>query len=789
MKQIFNLILFLACAGKMVASDNTQKIRGTITDKQSQSAIIGATIVIVNGDANQGTRSNEKGQFEIDNVKPGRYELKVTYLGYKDLTIPNIVVSSGKETILDISLEENVRNLKGATIKANLKNRTVNDLASISARTFSMEEVNRYAGGRSDPGRLASNFAGVSTPDDSRNDIVIRGNSPTGVLWRIEGMNVPNPNHFATIGTTGGPVSALNTNMLKNSDFMTSAFPAEYGNANAGVFDIGFRKGNTEKREHTIQFGMLTGLEAMTEGPIKKGSGASYLLAYRYSFTGIAQAIGLNVGTAATPFYQDLTLKLNTGDTKLGRFTLFALGGKSKIEFLHDKIDTTDLFADPTMDSYFTSDIAVAGLKHFIKVSDKSYFNSIIGATYAGSNYLQDSISKMEGTAGRMIENKAIRTNYNVMTSFHSKVNTKLFIKIGAQAELMNLNLKFKTRQNMPDWKQVWDFNDLTTLLQGYAHAKYSFSERLTLNAGIHSQFLTLNNSVSIEPRVAFKYALSNKSSLSLGYGAHSQMQPTDVYFLRTINAQGQYETTNKDLGFTRSQHFVLGYDLLPIKDWRIKTEVYYQALSNVPVSPLAGSYSMLNAGASFFPNDEGNLVNTGTGTNYGVELTIEKFFSKGYYGLMTATIYESKYKGSDLIERNTGFNGKYVFNVLAGKELKLGKAKRNTLFADIKLTNAGGRYFTPLDLQASQLKKQQVLMGDAYSFTMRNPNYFRIDFKAGFTYNSKKRKISHSFFFDVQNITNHKNVFAQRYNPVTNTVNTSYQIGTFPNFMYKMQF
>lgn len=105
-----------------------------------------------------------------------------------------------------------------------------------------MEEVNRYAGGRSDAARLASNFAGVSTPDDSRNDIVIRGNSPTGVLWRIEGMNVPNLNHFATIGTTGGPVSALNTNMLRNSDFMTSAFPAEYGNANAGVFDIGFRK-------------------------------------------------------------------------------------------------------------------------------------------------------------------------------------------------------------------------------------------------------------------------------------------------------------------------------------------------------------------------------------------------------------------------------------------------------------------------------------------------------------------------------------------------------------------
>ena len=153
-----------------------------------------------------------------------------------------------------------------------------------------MEEVNRYAGGRSDPSRLAANFAGVSSPDDSRNDIVIRGNSPTGVLWRIEGLNVPNPNHFSTIGTTGGPFSAINTNVLKNSDFFTSAFPSEYGNANAGVFDLGFRSGNSDKREHTIQFGALTGLEAMTEGPINKSKGSSYLIAYRYSFTGIPRA-------------------------------------------------------------------------------------------------------------------------------------------------------------------------------------------------------------------------------------------------------------------------------------------------------------------------------------------------------------------------------------------------------------------------------------------------------------------------------------------------------------------
>ncbi|NBX81347.1 MAG: hypothetical protein EBQ94_13420, partial [Flavobacteriales bacterium] len=175
----------------------------------------------------------------------------------------------GKQLDLEILMEESVTNMKEVNISAK-KNGMNNELTSVSGRSFSMEEVNRYAGGRSDPARLAANFAGVSSPDDSRNDLIIRGNSPVGVLWRVEGLSIPNPNHFSTIGTTGGSVSAINTNLLRNSDFMTSAFPAEYGNANAGVFDLGFRNGNSDKREHTFQFGAITGIEFTTEGPIKK---------------------------------------------------------------------------------------------------------------------------------------------------------------------------------------------------------------------------------------------------------------------------------------------------------------------------------------------------------------------------------------------------------------------------------------------------------------------------------------------------------------------------------------
>jgi hypothetical protein len=618
---------------------------------------------------------------------------------------------------------------------------------------------------------------------------VIRGNSPTGVLWRIEGLNIPNPNHFSTVGTTGGPVSAINTNVLKNSDFFTSAFPSEYGNANAGVFDLGFRNGNSERYENTIQIGALTGLEAMTEGPINKDNGSSYLIAYRYAFTGVAQSMGINVGTTATPFYQDISFKFNSGNTKLGKFTLFGLGGKSNITFKHDDVDSTDLFADPTSDSYFMSDLGLVGLKHFIRVCEKSYVSTVIGSSYAASYFNQDTVSKSDNLATRILENKTTRVHYNMNTSYNSKINSRLFVKVGVIAEIMNLDLMYRNRRYTPTWNEIWDFNDYTQLYQTYGHVKYNINDKLTLNLGMHGQFLALNNTTSMEPRAGIKYQLNQKSSINAGYGLHSQMQPTDVYFYRALNADGTYDQSNKDLGFTKSHHFVIGYDVLPVKDWRIKSEVYYQMLFNVPVTEKESSFSMLNTGASFAPNEQGHLKNEGTGTNYGAELTIEKFFSKGYYGLITGTIYESKYKGSDHVERNTAFNGKFVYNVLIGKEFKIGKEKRNALTIDVKMTQAGGRYYTPVDLAASQMVKQQVLMGDDYAFTSRNPDFFRLDVKTGYTFNSKKRKLSHSVFFDIQNVTNNKNVFAQRYNPITNKINTAYQIGLFPNFVYKVQF
>lgn len=778
-------IIFLFCFLPLLsfAQNNTQTIRGNITDKLSQSPLIGAAIQLTT--LKMGSISDSIGNYSLTAIPPDRYEIKISYFGYKTLIIPNVIVTSGKEVILDIALEEDFKQLNEVVVKGENKGASINKLATVSARTFSMEEVNRYAGGRSDPARLAANFAGVSAPDDSRNDIVIRGNSPVGVLWRIDGMNVTNPNHFASVGTTGGAVSAINTNLLKNSDFFTSAFPSEYGNATSGVFDLGFRNGNNRKRETTLQAGVITGLELTTEGPFSKKSDASYLVGYRYSLAGIAQAVGIDIGTTATPTYQDLSFKLNSGNTKFGKFSMFGILATSTINISGGSSST--LYGNGNQVD-FSSKIGIGGINHFKQLNSKSFISSTVGINYSATNQTGYDFDHMTDSIFTREVSKVAKTTYFLSSSYNLKINSRLFFKAGVQDELINLDLYYKTKANIfePE-KQIWDYQSSTNLVQAFAHLKYAISSKLTLNTGVHSQYFFLNKATSIEPRVGLVYNATRKSSFNLGYGLHSQMQPINVYFLQSADLNGNILYNNKNLDFTKSHHFVLGYNLQPFADWRIKTEVYYQSIYNVPVTSYSNSYSMLNTGSTFKTDLTDSLINTGTGSNYGLELTVEKFFSKGYYGLVTASIYNSSYTGSDGVERNTAFNGKYVYNILAGKEWKIGQNKRNRFSVDMKFTNAGGRAFTPIDLTASNAIGREVLSTDAFS--SHYANYYRLDFKAGFTLNSAKRKIAQTFSLDLQNVTNHKNVFSQSYDSKMKNISTTYQLGFFPNVVYKIQF
>lgn len=777
---------------QLSAQNLTQIVKGNIIDKVTEQGLVGATIVLLDTTQNIGATTDENGKFIIEKVPLGRHTFKISYVGYNGTTIPEILVTSGKEVVLNISLEENTEKLEEVVITANEKGEPNNDFSPVSTRSFSLEETNRFSGGRNDVGRLVSNFAGVATSNDARNDIVVRGNSPTAVLWRMEGIPIPNPNHFATLGTTGGPVSALNPNMLRNSDFMTGAFPAEYGNATGAVFDIALKNGNTDKFETTLQLNAFSGLEAMFEGPISKKNGSSFTLAYRYSFVAIGQSLGLNVGTSAVPKYQDLTFNFNFGNTKIGKLSLFGILSGSNIDFLGAKTDTTDLFANKNEDAYNRSQMGVVGLKHTLNINKSSFFRTVVSFSSVEGSFQRYKLTDNNGITlaqrNFILDVKDRNTTFRINSNFNSKLSAKTSLRAGILYEIFGLNSKVLTKEYAPNWVLQRDFNDNFGLLQPYAQVQHKFNERLTWNIGLHAQYFTFNQKSIIEPRTSLNYQLTTSQSFSFGYGLHSQLQPLPVYLFQSQLADGSYNKENRNLDFTKAHHFVLGYTNKFASDWRLKAEIYYQSIFDAPVERNPSGYSVLNEGANFRFTEKGNLISNGTGSNKGIELTIEKFFSKGYYILFTTSLFDSKYKGSDGIERNTTFNTQHILNILGGKEWKIGKNKKNAITFDVRMTTSGGKYFTPVDLQASKLAGREILDETKY-FTQRNSDYFRFDMKFGFRLNSSKRKISHTFYLDLQNITNNKNIFQTRYNEQKQNIGQTYQIGFFPDVLYRIQF
>ncbi len=784
----------------LLAQNATQSVKGLILDKQSQLPLIGATIMIIDDQGTNGAVSDIDGLFHLENVPIGRQAFSIEFLGYESIYLPNVEVTSGKEVFLNIEMQESLIEINEVVITAQSdKDKSINDMATVSSRQFSMEEVNRFSGGRSDVGRLAGNYAGVSTADDSRNDIVIRGNSPTGLLWRLEGIPIPSPNHFSTVGTTGGPVSALNTNLLKNSDFMTSAFPAEYGDALSGVFDIGFRTGNKDELEYTFQIGAITGIEGMVEGPLSKKNNSSFLVAGRYSFLGVAQAIGMDIGTNAVPNYYDLSFKFDFGKSKLGNFVLFGIGGMSDIDFLGDEIDESDLFAAEDEDAFADSRFGVIGLKHNFLINNNSYIRTVVGLSGNGVKFSRDryyNLNQTDEFVEPFVRADDAQSRITVSSFYNKKYSAKTTVRVGTLLErigasLYNQSAEFgidNDQDGIYDLLEVYNFNESAHLARVFGQVQHRLNEKWTINAGLHTMYYDLNEQLAIEPRLALNWSISPRHQINLGYGLHNKTQPIPIQ-IATLTNNSELTNPNKSLEFTRSNQFVLGHDYKINDSWRSKVEVYYQAIGNVPVDRESSSFSVLNVGADFgFPIDKNDLVNGGTGTNRGIELTVEKFFNQGYYVLLTGSLFDSKYKGSDGIERNTAFNNQRVVNLLAGKEIKWGKEKQHRLTFDTKVTSEGGRFYTPVDLEKSQITEIEEFIEEE-AFSLQQDSYFRLDMKFGIKLNSLKRKFSQAFYFDIQNVTDNENIFRKSYNRVTNQVNDVYQIGFFPNFMYKVEF
>ncbi|MBE9511944.1 MAG: TonB-dependent receptor, partial [Bacteroidetes bacterium] len=770
----------------------TQTIRGVAVDKHSKSPLPGATIVLLDAETLTGTSSDANGNFRLEEVPIGRRTIQIRFLGYNPITINNLIVTSAKEINLYLEMEEKAFTAEEVVVVAHKsKEQPINKMATISARAFTIEETEKYAGSRGDVARMAMNYAGVSGANDQRNDIIIRGNSPSGLLWKFEGVDIGNPNHFATQGTTGGPVGMLNNHNLRNSDFFTGAFPAQYGNALSGVFDLKLKSGNNEKYEFLGQIG-FNGFELGAEGPFSKKNRSSFIANYRYSTLGLMKDIGFDIGTGGgIPYYQDIAYKL-VFPLKKGEISFFGLGGSSHISLKALDKKGENIYAPGDQDIYNGSDLIFNGISYSIVHNPKTYSKHTVSILYEnGWTQLDTLNSDFSPFMYYKDGSSTIKLSYDFI--LNRKINSQLSFRTGATIDRLGFNLNSKVYlSSAHEYRNLTNIEKNLTngvfLIRLYNQWLYKFNDNLFITPGIHLLYFDHNQQISTEPRFGIQWKLNSRMKFNAGYGYHSRISPLSTIFLETRLPDNSYIKSNSDLGLTKANHFVVGYDNVFSKNVRFKAEVYYQKLFNVPVEQKKSTFSMLNTGASWGVEALDSLESKGTGKNYGLEFTLERFFSNNYYYLFTLSLFESKYTGSDGIERNTAFNGNFVINSLVGKEFNLNE--RSVIFFDFRLTWAGGRRYTPVDLEGSIAKKSafyNMVYMDDQAYSKKFANYLKADFKLGFRSNSKK--VTQEWQLYVENVTNHKNVLMQIYDAETESVKMTYQLGFFPVIQYRIYF
>ena len=759
-------------------------IRGVVTDGASGQTLPYVSVFVVNSNPAIGTMTDSAGYFRLNNLPVGRYDIRSSFVGYEPAVFKEVMVTSSKEVFLEISMRENIQMLDGITVFAKVnKEAPLNTMALAGARMLSVEEASRYAGGFDDPARLVSAFAGVSGSMNS-NGIAIRGNSPLFLQWRMEGVEAVNPTHFSDItGVGGGIFTALSAQMLGNSDFFTGAFPAEYGNALSGVFDMQLRNGNNQSYEHTAQIGTL-GVEFASEGPLKKGKQASYLFNYRYSsmalmgdlFPGLlAEARGMR--------YQDLSFKMNFPTRRAGTFSVWGIGIIDHFAQRAPK-DTAkweDIFES---NADFKQTKMVGGMGHKIFIGEKSYLKSALAVNYTQNRIMVENI---ENDWSKTPTFNMKNANYNV--AFNTYLNTK-FSAVHTNRTGFNIAGLFYDLDYwmVPDASkyppgELINYskdNGNSMAVSAFSQSSFRLNSRLTTNVGLHGMYFRLNEKATVEPRVSLRWQAFAKHAFSLAYGKHSRRENTDYYFVKTPSTGD--ELVNKRLDFAKAHHLVLAYDWSISERLHLKVEPYFQYLYDIPVEK-EGVMSLINYPDFWMILP---LVNEGKGKNYGIDFTLERYLQNGYYYLFAASLFESRYMGGDGVWRNTRLNRRYIVNALGGKEWKMGKQRQNMLSVSLRFTLQGGQCYIPVDEAASIVAKNIVYDNSRAYETQLSP-----EFISHFTvaYKINRKKTAHEISLKMMNVTGNEEFSGYYFNYRNNRPEKYMGSVVIPNIGYKIEF
>jgi hypothetical protein len=772
-----------------------QVVRGRVLDAETDRPLSQATITLEDAQQSHPTATDANGVFRYPKISVGRYQLRVQSLGYESQTVAELVVESGKEQVIDVRLRPGTEQLAETVVKGI---RPDNNLTS--TQSITPEQVLRFPATYLDPARLATSFAGVVNTNDQANNLAVRGNSPNGLTWRLADVEIVNPNHLSNAGTigdrptsSGGGVNILSAQLLGPTRFLTGAFGPQYGNTLAGVMDMSLRTGNNERRELTAQVGLI-GVDLAAEGPINRQRGSSYLVNYRYSFTGLLGLLGITFGGEAIQF-QDLAVNLNF-PTRRGSLTLFGVAGASRNDFTA-KADSLREEDKDRFNIGFTSRMGAGGLTYTQNLGSRWTWKLSAVASMNTNTRTQSpaTLPLLASPFGFGPYQRDHNTNgrATLLNQFSYRVNDRSRWQTGLYLTRwygsMRVDRDYRPI-NLPDGNSriqegvLWAW-----LVQPFVNFQYRPRPTITLNAGLHGNFFTLNkNSASLEPRLSGRWQTAERDAFTLAYGLHSQTQQPVLYISRETNFFSSRAVRNEGLGLTKAHHLVAGYTHEFSETASLKAEAYYQALFDVPVSDLPGSvFSAINLlDTETFAVTPEPLINAGRGRNMGLELTYQKLLAKNYYLLLTGSVYDSKFSAQDGIWRDSRFNGRHAINFTGGKEItSIRRGNTHTWGFNAKLTQAGGFRDRPIDEAASRVAGTTVYAGNEYSVQLAD--YVRADVRI---YWKKSRdRSSRTLSLDLLNATNAQNAAFSTFDALLGRVVPRYQLGLLPLLNYRWEF
>ncbi|MBS2098286.1 TonB-dependent receptor [Carboxylicivirga linearis] len=756
----------------------SQSIKGRVLDADTHQPLPGVNVILIGSTPPIGTVTDFNGNYELPDIPLGRQRVQFSFMGYDPTIFNELEIRSGRAFVLNVNMKESFQQLNEVTVKPEFrKDKAQNNMAALSARSFSVEEASRYAGGWNDPARLASSFAGVTMSEGvNDNAIVIRGNAPKGILWKLEDVEIPAPNHLNGVNNGGGIETVFSVNMLDNSDFYTGAFPAEYGNAMSGVFDMKFRNGSNEKLQSTFQVGSQ-GIDISAEGPFKKDGDATFLFNYRYSTMGL---IGEFVdGNFGMPNYQDLSFKVHLPIQQAGDFSIWGIGGISSVAFDPDEdVNTwTNTFDN---NQYSTgSDIAATGISHQINTGSKTYLKSSVALSYDKFS-MESNQWQRDGSIIPMANHNEDNTRLLLSSYINHKFGNRHTNRTGVRYTNTHYSIMVNGNPDPTEGSDLIHIADQSGNIgqaQFFTQSKWRIASTFDVIGGITASYFDMNDEIIVEPRISTVWRFRPQHSISLAYGKHSR--PELLRFYEATNNDGHL--LNPDLKVTKTNHYVLGYEYRINSNLKLKIEGYYQQLYDVPVIE-GSSYSLLNyQWDDYF---EEALVNDGTGTNIGVDITLERYMKQGYYYMITASIFDSKYKGGDGVERNTSFNRNYVFNLLGGKEWRV--RENNSFGVNTKIAFMGGNRFTPADQEASQ-QNEMVILDENRAFEWQEDPKLFVDLSVNYKIN--RQKTAHVLTLQAKNLLMQKEMFGWAYDFGQQKVVEHGLAMAYPYFTYRIEF